>query len=71
MQKFSDFYAHAPLRRGDIETRQSDGAVLPALQSIALLIALVLVTHLSTFLCSTHVDKTQPFPALLLLPLKC
>lgn len=61
----------APLRNGDIKTRQGDGAVLPALQSIALLIALLLVAHLSTFLCSTHVDKAKLFPTLLLLPLKC
>lgn len=45
--------------------------VPPALQSIALLIALVLLNHLNTFLHSSRVDEAEPFPALLLLPLKC
>lgn len=54
-----------------METRQSDGAVLPTLQSTALLIVLVPVTHLSTVLCSTCVDKAKPIPARSLLCLKC
>lgn len=41
----------------------------PAPQSIALLIAFVLVTHL--FLCSIHVDEAKTSPSLLFLLLKC
>lgn len=52
------------------QTRQSHGVLPPAPQSIALLIAFVLVTHLATFLFSIHVDEAKLFPALLLLPPK-
>lgn len=58
------------LMSGTIGTTYRNSTAWPAHQSIALLIARVLLNHLNTFLHSTHVDEAEPFPVQLLLPLK-